>query len=316
MRHRARAGRRRYTADMVVDTFPPPEQFQRLIALARDEDLGASRDDVTSRICLDARMVGVGRLLLKEPGVVCGLPIVEHVCRAYDPALVVESQPLREWEGRAVEATPVELLRVRGPLRSLLSAERVALNFVQRMSGVATLTRRFVQAVAGTRARICDTRKTIPGFRALDKYAVRVGGGVNHRAGLHDMLLLKDNHLAGVPARRLAAHLRRVVAQNAVEDAARPIEVEVTTLEQLREVLRVDGIGFVLLDNMDAATMAQAVALRDAAGRRGQVELEASGGVSLETVRAVAETGVDRISVGALTHSAAALDLSLEVAPG
>jgi len=298
---------------MVVDTFPSPEQFQKLIELARDEDLGPQHDDVTSRLCLDHHARGVGVLLLKRPGVVCGLPIVEHVCRAYDAVLVVELHRVREMEGRAFDAVPVELLSIRGPLASLLSAERVILNFLQRMSGVATLTRRFVQAVAGTRARICDTRKTIPGFRALDKYAVRAGGGVNHRVGLHDMLLLKDNHLAGVPTARLAAHLRRVVAHNLAEDATRPIEVEVTTLEQLREVLLVDGIGFILLDNMDRATMARAVELRDSSGRKGQVELEASGGVSLETVRAIAETGVDRISVGALTHSATALDISLEV---
>lgn len=300
---------------MVADTFPPPEQFHELIALARDEDLGPRHDDVTSRLCCDRRAVGVGTLLLKRPGVVCGLPIIEHVCRAYDPALVVESARVREIEGRAFETAPVELLTIRGPLTSLLSAERVLLNFIQRMSGVATLTRRFVQAVAGTRARICDTRKTIPGFRALDKYAVRAGGGLNHRAGLHDMLLLKDNHLAGVPTARLATFLRRVVQVNAAEDATRPIEIEVTTLEQLREVLQVEGVGFVLLDNMDVATMARAVELRDSAGRKGRPELEASGGVSLETVRAIAETGVDRISVGALTHSAAALDLSLEVVP-
>jgi nicotinate-nucleotide pyrophosphorylase (carboxylating) len=301
---------------MVVDTFPSPEHFQRLIELARDEDLGPQHDDVTSRLCLDHHAEGVGVLLLKKPGVVCGLPVVEHVCRAYDRSLVIESNRVREMEGRAFDATPVELLRIRGPLASLLSAERVILNFVQRMSGVATLTHRFVQAVAGTHARICDTRKTIPGFRALDKYAVRAGGGVNHRAGLHDMLLLKDNHLAGVPTGRLAAHLRRVVAHSLAEDATRPIEVEVTTLEQLREVLRVDGVGFVLLDNMDCATMARAVELRDSSGRKGHVELEASGGVSLETVRTIAETGVDRISVGALTHSASALDISLEVVSG
>lgn len=301
---------------MLANTFPPPEHYRRLIELARDEDLGPARDDVTSRLCIDARASGAGTLRLKRPGVVCGLPIIEHVCRAYDPSLRVDADRVRDLEGRRFESAPVELLTIRGPLRSLLAAERVLLNFVQRMSGVATLTRRFVEAVSGTAARICDTRKTIPGFRALDKYAVRAGGGVNHRAGLHDMLLLKDNHLANVALDRLGSFLRDIVARNRDERPGRPIEVEVTSLEQFREVLAVEGIGFVLLDNMDRPTMASAVRLRDQAGRRGQVELEASGGVSLETVRAIAETGVDRISVGALTHSAAALDLSLEVGAG
>jgi nicotinate-nucleotide pyrophosphorylase (carboxylating) len=216
-------------------------------------------------------------------------------------------------EGRFSDASRMPLLRVRGPLRSLLSAERVILNFLQHLSGVATQTQRFVRRVEGTRASIYDTRKTVPGFRALDKYAVRAGGGRNHRTGLYDGLLIKDNHLAGVPLRDLPAFLANVVARSRGESDARLIEVEVDTLEQLREVLKVDGIDVVLLDNMDCPRMEMAVALRDELGKKGKVELEASGGVTIETVRTIALTGVERIAVGAITHSAPALDIGLDI---
>jgi nicotinate-nucleotide pyrophosphorylase (carboxylating) len=198
-------------------------------------------------------------------------------------------------------------------MRSLLSAERLVLNFLQRMSGVATATHRYVRQVQGTAAKITDTRKTIPGHRLLDKYAVRAGGGVNHRMGLYDGLLVKDNHIAGIPLAELATRIGRIVARARAENATRMVEVEVDTLEQLREALKVDAIDIILLDNMDCPSMAEAVRLRDAAGRRGTLALEASGGVTLETVRAVAETGVDRIAVGAITHSAPALDIGMDV---
>jgi nicotinate-nucleotide pyrophosphorylase (carboxylating) len=180
---------------------------------------------------------------------------------------------------------------------------------------VATLTSKYAKRVEGTAAHVYDTRKTIPGFRALDKYAVRVGGGRNHRIGLFDMLLIKDNHLAGISTRQLGERLRQIVAASRAEAPARPIEVEVDSLEQLREVIRVDGVQIVLLDNMDCPTMEQAVVLRNEAGLSGKLELEASGGVTLETIRSIAQTGVDRISVGALTHSAPALDISLDIEP-
>ena len=295
-------------------TFPTYDQLKESIQLARREDLAA--DDVTSRLMVREDAVGVGTLLQKEVGVVCGLPLVEMVCRAYDERLRVEMIPgfhMEIIEGRFSDARLTPLLRVRGPMRSLLSAERVVLNFLQHMSGVATHTQRFARRVAGTGARIYDTRKTVPGMRHLDKYAVRCGGGFNHRVGLYDGLLIKDNHLAHVPTKDLAAFLAGVVGTSRSEDLARLVEVEVDNLEQLREVLKVDGVQVVLLDNMDCPNMEAAVALRDRAGRKGQVELEASGGVTLETVRSIAATGVERIAVGAITHSAPALDIGLDV---
>ena len=294
--------------------FPPYESLRDLIQLARREDLGEG--DVTSRLMVPEGKIGVGTLLQKEVGIVCGLPIVEMICRAYDEQLRVELIPgfhMEVIEGRFSDARTTPLLRIRGPMRSLLSAERIILNFLQRMSGVATQTQRYVRRIAGTGTKIYDTRKTIPGMRLLDKYAVRSGGGFNHRIGLFDGLLVKDNHLAAVPAKDLLGFLRGVVAKSRQEDPKRMIEIEVDTLDQLREVLRVDGIDLILLDNMDCPNMEQAAAMRDKAGRKGEVELEASGGVTLETVRSIASTGVERIAVGAITHSAPALDIGLEV---
>ncbi len=306
--------------------FPAYEQLRDIIQLARREDLNGDGggdgggdgdgDDVTSRLMVPENAIGVGTLMQKEVGVACGLPVVEMICRAYDERLRVEMIPgfhLELIEGRFSDARRSPLLRVRGPMRSLLSAERVMLNFLQRMSGVATHTHRYVRRVAGTGAKIFDTRKTLPGLRLLDKYAVRCGGGFNHRMGLYDGLLVKDNHLAAVPLKDLQPYLAKVVAQCRSEDATRLIEIEVDTLEQLREVLKVDGANLILLDNMDCPKMELAVDLRNKAGKKGIVELEASGGVTLETIRPIAQTGVDRIAVGALTHSAPALDISLDI---
>ena len=294
--------------------FPAEADVRELILLAKREDVGAG--DVTSRLTIAEDAVGVGTLVQKEVGVACGLPLVEIICRAYDERLRVEQIPGFHFEiieGNYSEQSRMPLVRVRGPLRSLLSAERVILNFLQHLGGVATLTNKFVRRVAGTRAKILDTRKTMPGFRLLDKYAVRAGGGFNHRVGLYDGLLVKDNHLAHIPPRELAGRMQAIVDRSRAEDARRLHEIEVDTLEQLREVLKVNGVGVILLDNMDCPTMAQAVQMRDDAGRRGQVELEASGGVTLETVRSIAQTGVDRIAVGALTHSAPALDIGMDI---
>jgi nicotinate-nucleotide pyrophosphorylase (carboxylating) len=273
-------------------------------------------DDVTSRLMVPEDKIGVGTLFQKEVGIACGLPIVEMICRTYDERLRVELIPgfhMEVIEARFSDARTTPLLRFRGPLRSLLSAERVILNFIQRMSGVATQTQRFVRRVAGTGAKIYDTRKTVPGFRLLDKYAVRAGGGHNHRIGLFDGLLVKDNHVAAVPTKDLTAYLSQVVARCRQEDPNRLIEIEVDTLDQLREVLNVEGLDVILLDNMDCPKMEQAVQLRNRAERKGKVELEASGGVTLETVRSIAQTGVERIAVGAITHSAPALDIGLDV---
>ena len=304
--------------------FPPESDLRDLIHLAEREDMAGpttgsgppAADDVTSRLLIPDGQVGVGTFLQKETGIACGLPIVEMVCRAYDERLRVEQIPgfhMEIIEGRFSDARTTPLLRVRGPMRSLLSAERVVLNFLQHLGGVATQTQRFVRRVAGTGAKIYDTRKTIPGLRALDKYAVRCGGGFNHRMGLYDGLLVKDNHLAHVPLRDLAGYLSKVVATSRAEAADRFVEIEVDNLDQLREVLKVDGVPVILLDNMDCPRMAQAVQLRDAAGKRGAVDLEASGGVTLDTVRQIAATGIDRIAVGALTHSSPALDVGLDV---
>ena len=295
-------------------TFPTYQDLRPLIEFARDEDLRG--DDVTSRLMLPEDAIAIGTLMQREVGVACGLPIVEMVCRAYDERLRVEQIPgfhMEIIEGRFSDARQTPLLRVRGPVRSLLSAERVVLNFLQHLSGVATHTQRFVRRVAGTGARIYDTRKTVPGLRLLDKYAVRCGGGHNHRVGLYDGLLVKDNHLAGVPLKELSDYLSKVVQRSRSEDPSRLVEVEVDRLEQMREVLKVDGVQVILLDNMDCPTMEQAVQLRDRASRKGQVELEASGGVTLETVRSIASTGVERIAVGAITHSAPALDIGFDI---
>jgi nicotinate-nucleotide pyrophosphorylase (carboxylating) len=297
-----------------MDPFPVYAQLKDLIELARNEDLGG--DDVTSRLVGDSEAIGVGTLIQKQVGIVCGLPLVEMICHAYDERLRVELIPgfhMDIIEGRFSDARRTPLLRLRGPMGSLLSAERVILNFLQRLSGIATYTNRFVKRVDGTAAKIYDTRKTTPGLRLLEKYAVRCGGGFNHRMGLHDGLLIKDNHLARHTSKDLPVWLSGVVAQSRSESPDRLVEVEVDTLAQLSQILKVDGIDVILLDNMDCPAMTEAVALRDASGRKGQTQLEASGGITLETVRSVAETGVERIAVGAITHSAPALDLGMDL---
>jgi nicotinate-nucleotide pyrophosphorylase (carboxylating) len=296
----------------LLNTFPSYEKLRDLIRLAKEEDLGG--DDVTSRLLVPEEQIGVGTLVQRGVGVSCGLPIVEMICKVYDERLRVEQIPgfhLEIIEGRFNDQRRMPLLRIRGPMRSLLSAERVILNFLQHMGGIATQTGRFVKRVEGTGAKIYDTRKTIPGHRLLEKYAVRAGGGMNHRVGLYDGLLVKDNHLAAVPARQLSSHLSAIVQKSRAEAPDRLVEVEVDTAEQFREVLKVAGVDVILLDNMDCPGMSRCVAARDEAGSK--VELEASGGITLETVRSVAECGVDRIAVGAITHSAPALDIGLDI---
>lgn len=297
-----------------MEKFPPFDEVKDLIHLARREDAGDN--DVTSRLAVSEDAAGAGTLVQKEVGIACGLPIVEMICGVYDERLKVEQIPgfhLDIIEGRFSDARITPLLRIRGPMRSLLSAERVILNFLQHLSGVATQTQRYVRRVEGTGAKVYDTRKTTPGFRVLEKYAVRAGGGHNHRMGLADGVLIKDNHLARVETRNLAAILGEIVTRSRVEAPGRMIEVEVTSLDQLREALKVDGIDVIMLDNMDCPRMQSAVEMRDKAGKKGKVELEASGGVTLETIRPIALCGVDRISVGAITHSVPALDISLEI---
>ncbi len=269
-----------------------------LVRLALAEDLGA-RGDVTSRAAIPAGVPARGQIVAKAAGVIAGLPVVEAVYRQVDPAVSV----LPHCEDSARVSPGDVVCAVSGPARSVLTGERTALNFLGRLSGVATLTAAFVKAVEGTRAVILDTRKTTPGWRLLEKYAVRIGGGCNHRAGLYDMVMIKDNHIdaAGGIAAAVAA------VRSSSEAAGLPIEVEVRNLDELREVLAL-GVDRVMLDNMSEAQMREAVAI--AAGR---VPLEASGNMSLERVGAVAATGVNYISVGALTHSAPALDLSMRL---
>lgn len=269
-----------------------------LIDLALAEDVGGG--DVTSVTTVPADARANGTLLAKTAGVVSGLAAARAVFQRVDPT--VRFTPLLA-DGTAVEPMTA-IATVAGPARSILAAERLALNLLQHLSGVATLTARYVAAVAGTRARIVDTRKTTPGMRILEKAAVRHGGAANHRFGLSDGVLIKDNHLAAVGGPHRVAEA--VARARAGAPHTLRIEVEVTTLEELAQALEA-GADIVMLDNMDVATMREAVAR--AAGR---ALLEASGGVSLAAVAEIAATGVDLISVGALTHSAPALDISLD----
>ena len=268
------------------------------IAIALAEDIGSG--DLTSRYFVGTEE-RCARIFAKEPAVAAGGGAGAEVFRRVDPQLAV--RVVREDGSPLAKGDTV--LEIRGAVRSILTAERVALNFIQRLSGTATLTRRFVEAVAGTRARILDTRKTTPGLRALEKAAVVAGGGVNHRFGLYDMVMVKDNHLAaGTTPEQLQAAIRRFRAEN----PGRRVELEADTLEQVRRFLSFTGVDVILLDNMTCAQMREAVALG-----AGRVQFEASGGVSLATVADIAATGVDFISVGALTHSAPAIDFSLEL---
>ena len=275
------------------------EYLPEIIGRALQEDIGDG--DITSGATIPADLRYAGVFLVKATGVIAGLEAVRQTFAQVDERIRFTVQVA---DGSAVQPGDI-VAEAEGPGRSLLTAERVALNFLQRMSGIASLTRRYVDAVAGTRARILDTRKTVPGLRLLDKWAVTLGGGVNHRIGLYDMALIKDNHI--VAAGGIGAAVARV---RAADHRGRPIEVEVTSLEQLREALALD-VDQIMLDNMSLDEMAAAVALVD-----GAVPLEASGNVSLETVRAIAETGVDYISVGKLTHSVAALDVSFDLRGG
>jgi nicotinate-nucleotide pyrophosphorylase (carboxylating) len=277
---------------------------QRLIELALEEDLG-TEGDLTSQFILPTSLRGGARLVCRSPGVIAGLPAAELVFHGIDSTLTIE--PTVQ-DGAVVGERITVLGTVSGPMHALLTAERTALNFLQRLSGVATLTRRYVEAVAGLPVKILDTRKTTPGWRLLEKYAVRCGGGHNHRLGLYDGILIKDNHLAALDAG--LASIRKAIdkARSRVASSV-PVAIEVDTKEQLYMALycRPD---LVLLDNMNLQQLRNAVQMRNAIAS--DVKLEASGGVNLDTVRAIAETGVDRISVGALTHSAPALDIALD----
>jgi nicotinate-nucleotide pyrophosphorylase (carboxylating) len=274
----------------------PRYLVEQAVATALEEDLGGV-GDITTNAIIPPDAQGDASIIVRKPGVIAGLDLAAASFKSLDPDVrftrIVE-------DGSKVEAGAT-IARIAGKTRALLTGERTALNFFGRLSGIATLTAGYVAAVEGTHAKIVETRKTTPGLRALEKYAVRCGGGTNHRFGLYDAVLVKDNHIAAAGGLAEALNAVRTAVGHLVK-----IEVEVDTLDQLEKVLRFP-IDAVLLDNMDAGTLKRAIALV-----KGRVITEASGGVTLESVREIAKTGVDLISVGALTHSARSLDSSLE----
>ncbi|MDP9236047.1 MAG: carboxylating nicotinate-nucleotide diphosphorylase [Chloroflexota bacterium] len=287
----------------MADRLTPiaPHVVHQAVLAALDED-GAG-DDLTTRALVSPEQWGHGTFVAKDIGVVAGLPIAAAAMTALDETVSFDTLVP---EGERV-APGTELAEVEGPLSAMLASERVALNFLQRISGIATLTREYVDAIAGTGVRVLDTRKTAPGLRPFDRYAVRAGGGYNHRFNLSTGILIKDNHIEG--ARQ--AGVPDLVAVLARSRAAGPhtmrIEIEVASVDQLKEAIE-GGADIILLDNMSAEQIRECVGI--VAGR---AQIEASGGVTLENVRAIAEAGVDFISVGRLTHSAPALDISLEL---
>lgn len=282
----------------------------QLLDLALAEDVGAGDATTLTLVPENAQMTA--HFTAREPGVAAGLTVIERLFGKIDPAvsLKIHIQDSEHMKRGSRIAT------ISGPARAILTGERLALNLLQRMCGVASLTRRYVEEIAGTKGKILDTRKTMPGMRVLDKLAVYLGGGVNHRHGLFDMILIKDNHIhltwPECPAGSVACAIEK-----AREHSRLPVECEVDTLDQLREALEAEP-DMILLDNMDPDTLAQAVHITNTICSDHKLRrplLEASGRVNLESVRAVAESGVDRISVGALTHSALALDIGLDIDP-
>jgi nicotinate-nucleotide pyrophosphorylase (carboxylating) len=277
----------------VVAPFDP-------VAIALAEDIGSG--DLTSEYFV-VNGPAKARIFAKEPAVVAGVEVALEVFRQVDPRL--EVRPLVESGARVAKGGSI--LEIEGSVRSILTGERVALNFLQRLSGVATLTRRFVEGAGKHKARILDTRKTTPGLRRMEKAAVVAGGGVNHRFGLFDMVMVKDNHLLAAGQSGL---LQEVIARFRSEHPGIRVELEADTLQQVREFLSIQGVDVILLDNMTTGEMREAVSLG-----AGRVLFEASGGVTLENIGAIASTGVDFVSIGALTHSARAMDFSLELLP-
>lgn len=269
-----------------------------IVRMALAEDIGSG--DITSLLTVDKDSPAKAKIVAKQAGIVAGLPVVQQVFMQVEPGLEIEFD--------VEDGDPIEpgatLGTIKGQAQAILSGERVALNFLQRLSGIATKTARFVALVVGTKARIVDTRKTTPGLRALEKYAVRVGGGRNHRFGLYDAIMIKDNHIRASGG--ITQAVERALAQ---ASHTLSITVECDTLEQVREALDA-GADILLLDNMTNEERGEAVEVVD-----GQAMTEASGGVTEETVAEIAQTGVDIISVGALTHSAPSLDISLDLTP-
>ncbi len=278
--------------------FPVPRvEIERLIDAALAEDIGPG--DVTTLATVAPEAEATAHMLAKAPGRIAGLPVAAAAFARLDPRVQFEFMAA---EGTSISMLPQIIATIHGPARSILTGERVALNIVQRLSGVAAMAARCAKAVEGTKARVLDTRKTTPGMRALEKYAVRMGGAHNHRTGLYDGILIKDNHIRAAGGITAAVGAARRYAQPLVR-----VEVEVSTRAELDEALEA-GADMILLDNMKPSMLREAVALVD-----GRALLEASGGITLQNLREVAETGVDFISLGAITHSAPALDISLDI---
>lgn len=293
---------------LILMQYPDPKKYVPLIQLAYDEDYAGC--DITSEATIGEGRTGQGELIFRKEGMVCGMPVIQQVLAVYSEHLQIE---VIHPDGTLVEAgTTVAILF--GPMRAILAAERVVLNFLQRLSAIATMTSRYVYKVRNTRCQVCDTRKTTPGWRELEKYAVRCGGGTNHRYGLWDAVLIKDNHLASLKAEDLSSGLAKAVGR--IQLAKRKpdfVQVEVDDLEQLKAALTVDGINMILLDNMTPDQLKKAVAIRNSRSSREKVLLEASGNITLKTVGTIAETGVDRVSIGALTHAVRNLDIGLDL---
>jgi nicotinate-nucleotide pyrophosphorylase (carboxylating) len=284
-------------------------QARQLVQMAHEEDVG--RGDITSML-LPPQGQGRFHLVARQAGVFAGREIAPLVIDAYDAAIQVEWTE-HGCDGASLGAPPVVIAHLSGAVASILTAERVLLNFLQRLSGIATKTRQFVDVLAGTSAVVLDTRKTTPGWRHLEKYAVRCGGGRNHRFGLHDAVLIKDNHLAPFPAGQTASAVFDMLNRMpALDPPPIFVEVEADCLAQVDQLLKVVGVDVVMLDNFTVDHVRQAVVLRRDRGLDAKVKFEVSGGVTLATARGYAEAGVDFISVGALTHSATALDLALD----
>lgn len=270
------------------------KELNRIINAALKEDVGSG--DITTNLIIPRKTISKAFLLAKEDGVIAGLPVAKGVFTKLDKKIIWKSLVK---EGDKVSAG-TKIAQIRGSYRALLTAERTALNFLQRMSGIATMTSKFVEQVSGSKTKILDTRKTAPGLRLFDKYAVKIGGGTNHRIGLYDMVMIKDNHIKAAGSiteavKQIKKNLKRKMK----------IEVETANLDEVREALTC-GVDVIMLDNMSLEMMKEAVAMIN-----GKTKVEASGKVNLENVRVVAETGVDYISVGALTHSVKALDIGM-----
>lgn len=280
--------------------FKNNKHLEALILSAFQED--GVNNDLTALSCINSDSVSVAEIKVKQQGIVCGTEIGNIIVNLFSNNLKLE------WfvnDGTYINEQRI-IGRLTGGSQEILSVERTLLNFIQRLSGVATLTNKFVAAIAGTQATILDTRKTIPGFRLLDKYAVTVGGGKNHRFGLYDMIMIKDNHIAANGS--ITGAVAKAVEYLKMKEVAVPIEVETKNLSEVQEALQLSQVQRIMFDNFDLQTMREGVKIVN-----NSKETEASGGVNLSTVRAIAETGVQYISVGAITHSAAALDISLDI---